>query len=319
MCTAIRFNERYFGRTFDYERGFGERLIVTPRERTRILGADNRYAMMGVGVIFEGTPLYFDGVNEWGLIVAALNFPSFAVYRDATDGEMGIAAGQLCSHILGVCRSVDEAIAMLKKITVTPSSPDGKISSTPLHWIISDQRESAVVESVADGLKITKTDEGVLTNSPPIEYHGCRLCDFSSLSPTNPKASGVGIGAYSRGMGAIGLPGDFSSSSRFVRAAILKKWVFERDNADCVCDIERSFSVLSSVTIPVGAVISDEGLPVYTRYTAVIDMESPAYYLTTATCRTVSRISLTDKLFDDKEIRSYPIYFDNEFPSLIEN
>ena len=73
MCTAIRFNERYFGRTFDFERSFGESLVVTPREKMKILEARNRYAMMGVGVIFEDTPLYFDGVNEWGLAMAALN------------------------------------------------------------------------------------------------------------------------------------------------------------------------------------------------------------------------------------------------------
>ena len=79
MCTAIRFNEKYFARTLDFERSFGEEMLITPRGKMRIGEADNRYAMMGIGVLRSGLPLYFDGVNEWGLSAAALNFPGCAV------------------------------------------------------------------------------------------------------------------------------------------------------------------------------------------------------------------------------------------------
>lgn len=308
MCTAIRFNERYFGRTLDFEKGFGESLVVTPREKMQILESRNRYAMMGVGTIFGGTPLYFDGVNEWGLAAAALNFPGYAVYRPTASDGTGIPSGQLISHLLGLCRSVSEAKEMLGKISVTDGSSDEKNPPSPLHWIIADGRESAVVESVAEGLRVVDNPVGVLSNSPPIDYHFTHLADFSCLGARNPENPLGQTKPYSRGMGAIGLPGDFSSSSRFVRAAFLKENCFGKLSCEGVDEIRRAFSVMSSLSIPIGAVLSDEGLPVFTMYTAIIDMEKPSYYLTTASCRTVLRLALTDSLCDGKEIQSYPIY-----------
>jgi choloylglycine hydrolase len=108
-------------------------------------------------------------------------------------------------------------------------------------------------------------------------------------------------------MGAIGLPGGFSSSARFVRAAFL------RENCTVAVDgteegVGRALDVLSSVSLPRGAVLSDEGEPVYTRYSAVMDMESPSYYLTTATCRTVHRLTLSDALRDSSRLHTFPLY-----------
>lgn len=317
MCTAIRFNERYFGRTFDYERSFGETLVVTPREKMQILASENRYAMMGIGVIFEGLPMYFDGVNEWGLSMAALNFPHFARYGTSDLKGTGISSGHLISHILGLCRSVDEATEMLGKITVT--GDDGTIESTPLHWIISDGRGCRVVESIGDGIKIYDNPIGVLTNSPELSYHLLRLGDIAHLSPKNPDNETKSNNLYSRGMGAIGLPGDFSSSSRFLRAAFLKQYCFGESSFEEGSELSRAFSVFSSVAIPIGAVLNDADIPVFTRYTAVIDMEKPSYYLTTATCRTVHKISLTDSLCNRKEIQRYSIYRDEKIVSLIES
>lgn len=307
MCTAIRFNERYFGRTFDFERSFGESLVVTPREKMKILEAKNRYAMMGVGVIFEDTPLYFDGVNEWGLAMAALNFPFFAVYSSGDHSGTSVPSGGLISQVLGLCRSVAEAREMLSKITLTDESVFQGGGASPLHWMICDGRESVVVEPLADGLRISDNPVGVLTNSPSLDYQLTRLADLSNLRTDNPEGA-FGGSLYSRGMGAIGLPGDFSSTSRFVRSVFLKENAFGSVSTEGVGEISRAFSVLSSASIPVGAVLSDEGLPVFTMYTALIDMEQPSYYLTSASCRTVLRARLSDRILDGKGIQSYPIY-----------
>ena len=369
MCTAIRFNERLFGRTFDYERSYGEELVITPRGRMRVGQAENRYAIMGIGIKNEHAPLYFDGVNEWGLTAAALNFPGYAVYHEPLNKKAGVSASHLISLMLGFCRSAVEVRDMLKNISITADAPGGEHRVTPLHWIVADERQCLVVESVSGGLRVYENPVGVLTNSPELPYHLTRLADYRHLSPKNPKnlplsednsanenlSSKNGSsqplstknGAnqplssenrsnehlatessakehlstedlqnqslppptfYSRGMGAIGLPGDYSSSSRFVRAAYLKEHAPFPDSKDGVSDISHAFDILASLSLPCGAVITDEGQPMSTRYTAVIDMESPGYYLTSATCRAIGHIRLTDSLCEGGKISSAPIY-----------
>ena len=306
MCTAIRFNSRYFGRTLDFERSFGEQMVVTPRGVMPIMESKNRYAMMGVGVVMDGAAMYFDGVNEWGLTAAALNFPGCAVYRSDSDSDRGIPSAFLISYILGLCHSVRETVDMLSKAVITDREIGG-MSASPLHWIIADGRESVVVESVESGVRIYDNPVGVLTNSPELPYHLTRMQDYAALGVRNPERD-----MYSRGMGAVGLPGDFSSSSRFVRAAFLRKNCFDRaDNSRG--ELNRAFSLLGNLSVPIGAMITDEGKAAYTIYSAVVDMERPAYYLTTATCSAISHIALTDKLSNGSEIVTYPIYREEKF------
>lgn len=310
MCTAIKFNERYFGRTLDFERSFGESLVVTPREKMQLLDSHNRYAMMGIGVLQGERPMYFDGVNEWGLAAAALNFPGCAEYRSMTGIGRGIPAGHLISHILGLCRCISEVREMLEKVAISDEPSDG-ISPTPLHWILADGRDCIVVESVKEGLRVYDNPIGVLTNSPELSYHLTRLQDFSSLGAKNPEPN-----LYSRGMGAVGLPGDFSSSSRFVRAAFLKKHTFGEISGSSVSELNRAFSLLDALKTPLGAVVTDEGKPHFTLYSAIIDLAEPSYYLTTASCRAIHQARLTDGLCDGRGIQSYPIYKEGKFLSL---
>ena len=305
MCTAIRFNKDFFGRTLDFERSFDEELIITPRESVRLLDSVNRYAIMGIGAVWEGHPLYFDGVNEWGLASAALNFPGYASYGSKGEGR-AVESGRLISFILGFCRSVSEARDMLGSVEIIADE-----GAVPLHWIVCDGREAMVVESVADGLKLYDNPVGVLTNSPPFPYHLTRLADISHLTPTSPTSAGVGTRIYSRGMGAIGLPGDFSSSSRFLRASFIReRSPLSEDRSEAV---NMAFDILSSLSVPRGCVITDDGEIAYTRYTAVIDMAEPGYYLTTASCRTVGRISLTEEMMTSDHIITRPMYLEPHY------
>ena len=110
MCTAIHMrDEGLFGRTFDYERSFGERVVFTPRDFMPILEAKNRYAMLGVGVVRDNFTLYFDGMNEWGLCGGALNFPDYAVYRSKGD-KRNIPSALVLPFALGFCKSVAEVL-----------------------------------------------------------------------------------------------------------------------------------------------------------------------------------------------------------------
>jgi choloylglycine hydrolase len=307
MCTAIKFDERFFGRTLDFEHSFGEELIVTPRDRMHIGESVNRYAIMGIGVKNGHTPLYFDGVNEWGLASAALNFPGCAVYHSIGEGKRGVSSAHLISLILGFCRSVSEARDMLGNIFISDEGADKSIPPTLLHWIVADSREAIVVESVSEGLRIYDDPIGVLTNSPDFPYQLTRLSDYPSLTAKNPESTAFDLPLYSRGMGAIGLPGDFSSTSRFVRAGFVKENTITEES-DTTGEISRLFHILGAVSVPPGCIVTDEGKAVSTIYTACADLEEPAYYLTTSSCRTIRKISLTDELSQANEISTHPIH-----------
>lgn len=317
MCTAIKFGKRFFGRSLDFEKSFGEELVIVKRGAIRLLNSENRYAMMGVGVISSGEPLLFDGVNEWGLCCAALNFPGYAVYSDNCNEGTAIPSSKLISFALGLCRSVGEVREMLGKICISGEFADEKTPPTPLHWMFADGREAITVESVKEGLRVYENSIGVLTNAPDFNYHMTRLADFSALQAENPDRCFTHSPPYSRGMGAIGLPGDFSSSSRFVRATFIKENMREV-SGEKSSDISRLFGAFSSLEVPLGCVLTDEGESVLTRYTAVIDMESPAYYLTTTSCRTVMRLELSDIDEDKGKIYSVPFYREEMILSLLD-
>ncbi len=300
MCTAVKFNDRFLFRTFDYERKFGEKLLIVPRESTELLESKNRYAVMGIGINDVGAPLFFDGVNEWGLCAAALNFPKYASY--CGEGKTQIPSSKLITFILGLCRSVTEVKEMLEKVSISGEITAGGIPPAPLHWIVSDMRESIVIEPLECGLCVRDNPAEILTNSPSLDYHLTRLADFSHLNAQNPEGSEH----YSRGAGAYGLPGDFSSSSRFIRAAFLKQnGVVSAETSRAVIDI---FKLASSLCLPDGCVKNDKGESVKTEYAAIIDMESPAYYLTTPACCSVRYAPFTGEMFDAPEIVEKEIY-----------
>lgn len=316
MCTAIRFGKRYFGRTLDFERGYGEEIVIVKRGALRLLDAENRYAIMGVGVVKSRRPLYFDGVNEWGLCGAALNFPTLAVYCDKCEVGTAISSSQLISFALGFCRSVSEVREMLEKICISDEGADENTPPTPLHWIFADGREAITVESVKEGLRVYDNPIGVLTNAPDFNYHMTRLADFAALQAENPDRCFTHSPPYSRGMGAIGLPGDFSSSSRFVRAAFIKENMKVAEGEEG--DVSRIFSAIAPLEVPPGCVLNDEGEAVVTRYTAVIDMENPTYYLTTSACRTIRSISLSDIDESVGKIYSVPFYCEEKIERILD-
>lgn len=282
MCTALNTNKslHLFGRTLDFEHSFEEQVISTPRNFSYgdFLCS---LSIIGVGRMEDGAALYFDGMNESGLCGAGLNFPTEAVYHSARSGCTNLRSYQLLPYILGRCRSLSEAREELKRINVTPESLSPLLKATPLHWIFADSEGALTVESVKDGLRIYENRVGVLTNAPGFDFHEKSLIAYTHLSAAQPEnRSGLRTDKpYSRGMGAFGLPGDFSSTSRFVRAAFL----LENSRSDGSTDgeISRFFHVADSVSVPLGVMLSDLGEPICTRYTCCACPRRLTYYLTT--------------------------------------
>lgn len=310
MCTAV--SERHlFGRTLDLERSFGEAVVITPRRFALPYlyrpPQTSHLAMIGMAHVAEGRPLYYDAVNEAGLAIAALSFPHACHYHPPAQGKINLASFELLPFVLGQCRGLGEAAALLCEINLTPDAFLPSLPPTPLHWLIADGSGSLVVESRQTGLEITQNPFGVLTNAPEFSYHSTRVADFMQLGarpPENRLAPELDLSPYSRGMGALGLPGDFSSSSRFTRAFFAKTHTVKGDTP--TEEISRFFHVMDTVSLPRGIALTEEGMPILTLYTSCIDTKSGAYHFTTYRSRRIRTVQLRNADLDASRLTAFP-------------
>lgn len=313
MCTAITYKTKdaYFGRTLDIECSYGEEVIVTPRNFVfdfRHTGVQkSHYAIVGMGIIRDGYPLYYDAANECGLGMAGLRFVDNACYFPCANGKENIAAFELIPWILGQCKSVAEARVYLSALNLCQTPFNSDLPPSPLHWMIADREACIVVESVANGLHIYENPVGVLTNNPPFSYHITHLCDYMGLSKKAPVRhfGKEYLTPYSRGMGAMGLPGDLSSASRFVRAA------FVRENAvsepDEIASISQFFHILGTVEQVRGCVLLDDGKYEMTAYASCINLDRSIYYYTTYDNRAVCAVDLFKCELDRSELLRFSL------------
>ena len=313
MCTAITYKTKdaYFGRTLDIECSYGEEVIITPRnfalDFRHTDAQKSHYAIVGMGTVRDGYPLYYDAANEHGLGMAGLNFPTNACYFPLREGKENVSPFELIPWILGQCKSVKEARLCLSNLSLC-NTPFGKeLPLSPLHWMIADKEESIVVESLADGLHIYPNPVGVLTNNPPFSYHMAHLCDYMALSNQPPVAHfGKGyLTPYSRGMGAIGLPGDLSSASRFVRAAFVRENALSK--SDELSSVSQFFHILGTVEHVRGCVLLDDGKYEITAYTSCINLDRGIYYYTTYENRAVSAVDLYKCDLGGVELLRFPL------------
>lgn len=299
MCTAIslKIKDHYFGRNLDYFHTFGEKVTITPRNYTFNFkhreAISSHFAIIGMALPQDNYPLYFDATNEAGLSMAGLNFPENAVYRDFFPGKENIASFELIPYILSECKSTDDALALLKKINITNDYFSTDFPPTPLHWIISDKNKSLTLEQTYKGLTIYENPFGVLTNNPPFDIQSFNINNYMSLSansPDNTFSENLALNTYSAGLGGLGLPGDFSSMSRFVKASFLKLNSICADTENEA--INQFFNILYSVYQIRGCVKTKEGYEI-TNYSSCCNTDKRIYYLTT---------------YNDKNIKSYDLY-----------
>lgn len=288
MCTAITYNSdcHYFGRNLDLETGFGERIVITQRNYKLNLRKKqplrHHFAMIGTAAVIEDYPLYFEATNEDGLSMAGLNFPNNAHYKPFSDGDVNICPFELIPYVLGCCSNCEEAIKRLKKINLVNIDFSEQLPLSPLHWIMADRDNCYTIESVFDGLKIYDNPVGILTNNPPFPFHLANLSNYSHLTAKinkRPDWDNEQFDPYSLGTGAIGLPGDFSSASRFVKAYFVKELSpsFNEEEKS----VAQFFHILSSVAMPKGSVLAANGDFEYTRYSCCCNTDTGVYYYKT--------------------------------------
>ncbi len=325
MCTAISYNSRgrhLFGRTLDVEGSYGEQIVVAPRRfefKFKYLEGSlkEHSAVIGTARVSEGYPLFFDAVNEDGLAAAALNFPTFAEYSDKKGKKLhSVASYELLPWTLCSCHNLSEAKRLLSDAEIVSDSFSNALPSTPLHWLIADSSGAIAVEPLEGGLKITDNPIGVLTNSPPIDYHLLRLQELmgvSSRTPSNNICPLVFQAPYSQGFGGMGLPGDLSSPSRFCRAVFAKEHTLPVDgNASAISSF---FHVMDTVSQPNGCAVTQDGKAIRTVYTSCADTQAGSYYFTTYGNRRIRRIDIS-RAPSDTELFTVDMDGDEDFKVL---
>jgi choloylglycine hydrolase len=189
-------------------------------------------------------------------------------------------------------------------------SPELPVSA--LHWIIASGGESLVLECTKEGMKVHKNPFGVLTNNPTFDYHGMNVNNYMALytGPAENRFSNIPLENYSLGMGALGLPGDYSSASRFVKA------VFVKENSVCNGSEEESvnqfFHILQSVAMPKGCVEASGGEYEYTRYSCCFSAESGAFYYKTYSNSQLTAVSLHRENLDGDRLIQYELVRDQQ-------
>ena len=314
MCTAVTYPKKdfYFGRTLDYEHSWQEEVTVTPRNiplAFRQWGKlEKHYAILGMACVAEGYPLYFDGVNERGLAMAGLNFVGNAAYGKPEEEMDNIAQFELIPWILAQCATVGEARTFLEKLNITDTPFHADLPPAQLHWIIADRKESITLESVEEGLRIYENPVGVLTNNPTFDQQLFRLNDFLHLSPEEPGntfSSKLDLRPYSRGMGALGLPGDLSSQSRFVRAAFVKLNSVSGDSEEET--VSQFFHILGAVEQVRGCCQVGQGQYEKTIYTSCCNGDKGIYYYTTYENHQISSVHLHHTDLNSRILSRFPL------------
>ena len=314
MCTAISYKtkDHYFGRNMDYEFSYEESVTVTPRKYPfffrKVKPLYEHYAMIGIAYVVEDYPLYYEATNEKGLSMAGLNFPGNAVYHVEMDDKDNVAPFEFIPWILGQCATIEECKKLLSRMNLVKIHFNEELLLSPLHWMISDRNASITVESVKDGLKVYDNPVDVLTNNPPFETQLFMLNNYMSLSteqPQNQFSKAIDLHAYSRGMGAIGLPGDLSSSSRFVKAAFTKLNSISGESESE--SISQFFHILSSVEQQRGCVHIDNGKYEITIYSSCCNTDKGIYYYTTYENSQITAVDMYREDLDGEHPVAYPL------------
>lgn len=314
MCTAISYKtkDRYFGRNLDLEYSYEETVVVTPRHypfafrKERVF--PKHYAMIGMAYVVQDYPLYYDAVNEKGLGMATLNFSGNAVYQCEKNDKYNVAPFELIPWVLGQCQTVQEAKALLEKTNLIKMAYSQSLPLTAVHFMISDQQESIVAEPMAEGICIYENPVQVLTNNPPFPYQMYRLNDYMKLSkkvPMNQFAKELSLEIYSRGMGALGLPGDVSSGSRFIRAAFVRWNVIPGESEEE--SVSQFFHILASVEQQKGCVQLEKGEYEFTVYSACCNTTKGIYYYKTYNNSQITAVDMYKKDLDGKTLYIYPL------------
>ncbi|MBR2994567.1 choloylglycine hydrolase [Candidatus Saccharibacteria bacterium] len=312
MCTGVRFTDKdgnmYFGRNLDWSVGYGQKVVITPRGykyKSAFLGEmANSPAVIGMGIVAENVPLYFDCANENGLAIAGLNFPGYAAYApDAIDGKTNVAAYEFPLWVALNFKTVDEVEKALHNVAIVAKPINDQYPVSELHWLIGDAKRSIVVEYTANGMEIFENAVDILTNQPGYGWHKENLRNYMNLFPQMPKEvrwEKAAMKPFGSGSLMRGLPGDYYSPSRFVRVAYLN--THYPVQADEASNVSRLFHTLTGVAMIDGAAAMIDGDFEKTVYTGGYSTATQTYYYNTYEDPAIKSVALKDQKLDTDEL-----------------
>ena len=240
--------------------------------------------------------------------MAGLNFPEYAAYNTLVTKKDNITPFELIPWVLGQCATVTEAKSLLSKTNLLKEDFKTNLPLSPLHWLIADRKTSIAAEPLTDGLKIYDNPIGILTNSPPFDlqlFHLNNFMHLTNLLPQNHFSKDLDLKIYSNGMGALGMPGDWSSQSRFVKAAFTKMNSICADSEDE--SVSQFFHILNSVEHPRGCVVMDDNLYEITIYSSCCNTDKGIYYYKTYDNSQITAMDMRRENLDDTQLISYPL------------
>ncbi len=312
MCTSIAMFQGggYFGRNLDLEYSFGEQVVIMPRafplRFLRQPEMPRHFALIGMANVTQGYPLYAEAMNEKGLYMAGLNFPGNAWYSPEVPEDCdAVAPYELIPWVLGSCENLAQAKERLARFRPL-GIPFAGLPLAPLHWHIADRTGALVLEATKDGVFLYDDPVGVLTNNPPFPFHQMNLTQYQGLDARqvqNRLAPGLPLQPFGQGMGAIGLPGDASPTSRYVKAAFHKLNSPQMETEEE--QVTQFFHLLDSVAMVRGSVITPEGREDITTYSCCISAQQGVYYYKTYTNGRIRAVRLAGEDLDGEELRCF--------------
>ncbi len=324
-CTGITIKPKdgsiIFARTLEFAVDIKSSVIVVPRGKAYVgtapgdkpgLRWKTRYGIVGANGF--DMPVTVDGLNEKGLQVGLFYFPGFARYQEikAEDAVKALAPWELGVFLLGTCSNVQEAVAAAKVVRVGEVVQKDMGFVPGVHYILTDTSgKSVVLEYVGGELKVHANPFGVLTNSPTFDWHMTNLSNYINLTVSNVPRLDVGgteLKGLGQGSGMLGIPGDFTPPSRFVRAVAFSKSALPV--ATALEGVLQAFHILNQFDIPKGAARGlEHGKEVadYTLWTSASDLENLRYYFRTYDNSRIRMIDLKAIDFDAREIRTISI------------
>jgi len=314
MCTAISYSNgsHYFGRNLDLEYSYRETITITPRNYPFHFRCGEKlnthFAMIGMAYVHSDYPLYYEATNEKGLSMAGLHFPGNAFYPKPEAGKNFIGSFEIIPWVLSQCSTVEETKDQLSRFVIADVSYSDELPASPLHWFVADQKKCITIESVDEGVKVYDNPVGVLTNNPPFDYHMLHLTEYLNLTSDiaqNRFSKQLDLHPFSKGMGAIGLPGDLSSPSRFIKAA------FTKCNSLCnpteYENVSQFFHILGSVEQQRGCAQVCDNLYEITYYTSCCNTAAGIYYYRTYSNSQISAVNMHHVDLNTESLYSYPL------------
>ncbi len=312
MCTSIAFRDGkfLFGRNMDIDYHFNGTVTITPRNFPLIFRnmpeIKNHLALIGMTATFKENnfPLYCEATNEKGLCMAGLDFTGNAYYPPLD--KSGVSPFEIIPFILSQCCNVQDAKTLIKNISLTDIPFRNDVPLTDLHWHIADKNSSIVVEPLRKGIKIYDNTTDVLTNNPPFDFHLSNLCNYMNLTPYEPKSEfseKLGLSTYGKGLGSFGLPGDFSPSSRFIKAVFMN-YCSKTENDS---HITQFFHILDSVAMIRGSVVTKSDTLNITDYSCCMDTDNNTYYIKSFLNNRITAITMNEKSMNENCLISIPV------------